>query len=103
MHRNFTFGLVLFCDRQDALEAFESLLACMKGENEELVANLQTERRNGILNLSRSIVPTRLFCSAGAVKANSLSCPFEGWSSRLGDLLMFQNHDSLSKQTSSDE
>lgn len=63
---------------QDALEVFESLLACLKAETEKQVAKkVYNSRRNCVQS---SLISRPLRIDAGTV--GKLSCPFEGWSCR---------------------
>lgn len=63
----------------------ESILACLKQENEPLVLHFKNESRNKCTNLAQSlIIPTQMRPSSvidsTSLQASKLACPFEGWS-----------------------
>mmetsp|Transcript_39401 Transcript_39401/g.68270 ORF Transcript_39401/g.68270 Transcript_39401/m.68270 type:complete len:619 (-) Transcript_39401:19-1875(-) len=65
-------------DEQDALEVLESILACIKQENEAFVSHFKREHINKSSRLALSLImPT---VEVHTTKVNSFNCPFEGWS-----------------------
>lgn len=75
---------------QDALEAFESMLSCLKEENYEVIEEMRENKRSGNVGLSHSFVPKRMMLNPESLSSSSvpLSNPFEGWMCRFGHMLI---------------
>ena len=62
----------------------ESILACIKQENEAFVSHCKREHINKSSRLALSLImPT---VEVHTTKVNSFICPFEGWSYRYGSV-----------------